>query len=522
MTHPGPVLSEAAAQAVRRHRDAPCLIQGGRTLSFGEYHRLVGLVAGGLQRTLPRGARVGLFMSNCIEYLVLQMALECAGLVRVPLNARFTAVEAGTALRDCGAAALFCESGTAARAEQAQAGSAKLWSCVVDGAHACGGPTWPELTAPTEPSAALRPALPDDLCSINYTSGTSGRPKGVMMSFHNWTAVCRNMLIDRDIRGADTVAHVGPLTHASGTYFMPWFLRGACQVIVEGRPIDNLLAAIERHKVTVFTCVPTVLTRIVNSPDLDRHDLSSIRAIGYGAEPIPRNTLEKALDKFGLILTQNYGLTEAMMTVSTLAPADHFLPGAAGTRGRELRIGSIGRPYTFVDVVLRDPDGKPVQTGDIGEITIQSDHVMQGYWGLAVETAQTLRDGWIWSGDLARMDDAGFITLVGRRKEMLISGGFNIYPQELEAVLNTHPEVIEAAVICVPDPDWGETPVAFVCLTAPGSSLPEGALADFCRPLLGIRTPKRFHLVATLPKNPNGKIDKRALQALALGPDAVS
>lgn len=261
--------------------------------------------------------------------------------------------------------------------------------------------------------------------------------------------------------------------------------------------------------------MPTVLTRIVNSPEFGRYDLRSVRAIGYGAEPIPANTLDKALKTFGPILTQNYGLTEAMMTVSTLAPHEHFVQGDGNPDGRRLRVGSIGRPYTFVEVVLRDPAGAAVDEGSIGEITIRSDHVMQGYWGLPEETAQTLRDGWLWSGDLATMDHEGFITLVGRRKEMLISGGFNIYPQELEAVLGTHPHVIEAAVVGVPDPDWGEVAVAFVSLSRGAPDLAADALAQHCKPRLGIRTPKRFVVLPALPKTPNGKIDKKALLARA-------
>jgi acyl-CoA synthetase (AMP-forming)/AMP-acid ligase II len=258
--------------------------------------------------------------------------------------------------------------------------------------------------------------------------------------------------------------------------------------------------------VTVFTCVPTVLTRIVNHPDLGRFDLASLRAIGYGAEPIPRNTLEKALAKFGPILTQNYGQTEAMMTCTTLPPAEHFVPGTD-----EPRIGCIGRPYTFVEIVLRDPAGAPVAPGEIGEITVRSDHVMAGYWRMPEETAKVLRDGWLWTGDLGRMDETGLVTLTGRSKEMLISGGHNIYPQELEAALTSCPGVLEAAVVAQPDPDWGEIAVAFVSVAADARLAAEDLRAAV-RPRLGIRTPKRIEIVAALPKTGNGKVDKKVLR----------
>jgi len=444
-------------------------------------------------------------MTNRPDYVLLQCAIERAGLVRVPVNARSTAHELDVILADCQPAALFYDSTTSDRVAAAT-GVEKLWNAQVDGEAARGGPSYRELSAATIDRARLDRASLDDLSSINYTSGTSGRPKGAMLTHRNWAAVYRNMLIDRDIHGDDVLAHIGPMTHASGTYFLPWFLRGGTSVIVEGGSVDGLLAAIPKHKVTVFTCVPTVLTRIVNHRQLDNFDLSSLRMIGYGAEPIPRNTLEKALRKFGPILVNNYGQTEAMMTVSNLPAVDLFVPGT-----NEPRVACIGRPYTFVEVVLRGVDGQPVAPGEIGEITIRSDHVMRGYWRMPEETAKALRDGWLWTGDLARMDEHGFITLTGRSKEMLISGGHNIYPQEVEAVLTSCPGVLEAAVVAQPDPDWGEIAVAFVSVAEDAALAPE-AIKTSVKPRLGIRTPKRIEIVPTLPKTTNGKVDKKLLR----------
>lgn len=508
----GTTLSTVAEQCASRFSQRPCVVHGGRRWTFGEFWREVEAVAAGLAAQLPPGARVGLFMSNRAEYMVLQFALERAGLVRVPLNMRFTRHEAVAIVKDCAAAAVFFDAATADRADPLSGEFASAWFCRVDADEALRGPTWTQLLATT----GVLPQFtdPEALCSINYTSGTSGVPKGVMLTHRNWSALTRNMLIDRDMRAADIVGHVGPLTHASGTYFVPWFLRGACNVIVEGGTVDALLETIVRERITVFTCVPTVLTRIVNHPKLDAFDLSSLRAIGYGAEPIPFNTLEKALAKFGPILTQNYGLTEAMMTVTTLSPQEHFVTDAAS--GQQVpRVGCIGRPYTFVEVVLRDAQGKPVAVGEIGEITIRSEHMTAGYWNRPEETAKVLRDGWLWSGDLARRDEEGFITMAGRSKEMLISGGFNIYPAELEAVLTNHPQVMEAAVFGVPDPDWGEVAVAFIVPVA-GQRPGDQDLLDHCKPLLGLRSPRRFALIDALPKNGNAKVDKPALKALAL------
>ena len=506
-----PTLSTFMRQAARRFAARPCLVDGPRRWSYREFSELCDRIACGLAARLAPGSRIAIFLANSAECLLLQLAVERAAMVRVPINARATTPDVGMALGDCNAAALFYDSATRARAQESAAEFPGLWMAQVNGDDAVDGPCWASLLQSSLTPEILDRAQLEDLGSINYTSGSSGRPKGVMLSHRNWLAVCRNMLIDRDIRHDDTLAHVGPLTHASGTYFVPWFLRGACSVLVPGGTVDQLLRCIEEQRVTVFTCVPTFLTRLVNYADIDRHDLSSLRAIGYGAEPIPKNTLEKALKRFGPILTQNFGLTEAMMTVTTLAPRDHFTAGSDDGAG-ELRIGCIGRPYTMVEVVIRAPDGTPVAVGESGELTVRSEHVMQGYWNMPEETASTVREGWLWSGDLARQDAGGLITLVGRSKEMIISGGFNIYPQEVEARLTAHPLVIEAAVVGVPDADWGEAVVAFVT-PVPGATLDAQTLTAYCKPALGLRTPKRFLFLDTLPKNMNNKVDKRALKA---------
>lgn len=500
----GATPSALMAQAARRHAGRIALRFGERSWTFAQFDAAVDCLATGLAARLAPGARVALFMANRPEYLLLQSAVERAGLVRVPVNARSTAHELNMILADCTPGALFHDTATADRIGQTSLPD--LWTACVDGDAANGGAVFAALADTAADLAQLHHAALDDLASINYTSGTSGRPKGAMLTHRSWAALYRNMLIDRDIRHDDIIAHVGPLTHSSGTYFVPWFLRGGTSLIVEGGTVDGLLAAIERQKVTVFTCVPTVLTRVVNHPELDRFDLSSLRMIGYGAEPIPRNTLDKALAKFGPILTQNYGQTEAMMTCTTLPASEHF-----DAESGALRIGCIGRAYTFVEIVLRVPDGREVAPGEIGELTVRSDHVMRGYWQMPDETAKVLRDGYLWTGDLARMDETGLITLAGRSKEMLISGGHNIYPQEVEAALTSCPGVLEAAVLGVPDPDWGEIAIAFVSL-AEASSLGPADIVAAVKPRLGIKTPKRIEILSALPKTGNGKVDKKLLR----------
>ena len=506
----GPTLQALAKAAASRFGDRICLSGGGRRWSFAAFDALCDRVASALATHHPSGSRVALFMANRPEYLILHCAIERAGLVRVPVNMRSPAADVRHIIEDTGARLILHDRSTTGIVAELQDSGPAPEAVDVENPAA-----WDALaTHPPLPDLLNRAGL-NDLCSINYTSGSSGRPKGIMLTHGNWLAVCRNMLIDRDIRGSDIVGHIGPLSHASGSYFLPWFLRGGHSVVVPGGTVDGLLDAIEQDRITVFTCVPTVLTRIVNHPGMAGRDLTSLRAIGYGAEPIPQNTLQRALDLFGPILTQNYGQSEAYMTITFLSPDDHFEPAADGGRGA-VRIGCIGRPYSCVLVALRNEDGSIVEPGQSGEITVRSDHVMAGYWKLPAETARTLRDGWLWTGDLARADEDARLYLVGRRKEMLISGGFNIYPQEIEAVLTAHDGATDAAVVAVPDADWGEIAVAFVA-PVPGRVVEIAELARHCKALLGYRSPKRFILIDELPRNSAGKIDKRALKAGFLG-----
>lgn len=492
--------------AARRFAGKTALVDNERAWTFAELDEIADRIAGGLAASLPTGARCALLMANRAEYVMAQLALERAGLVRVPVNARSTASEIARLVADCEAALLICDRNTASLAEAALAGMADAPRRIV-----VGEVEWTELkrAAPIGPDRGN--ADLDRICSINYTSGSSGQPKGVVLTFRQWRAVYKNMLIDRRLTADDVVAHIGPLTHAAGTYVTPCLLRGATNVIVPGGRIENLFDEIERYRVTGFTCVPTVLTRIVHHPDVAARDLSSLRWIGYGAEPVPHNTLARAIAMFGPILTQNFGLTEAMMTCALLGPDEHVRPD--GT----LRTGCIGRPYTFVDIALRAADGSQVQPGEVGEITIRAEHVMREYWRKPRETAASLREGWLWTGDLARLDADGYYYLSGRSKDMIISGGFNIYPQEIERFVGSHPDVEECAVVGVEDAEFGEAAVAFVSARA-GAGLSGETLHAYCRPELGIKTPRRWRVLAALPKTPNGKTDKAALRASLDGP----
>lgn len=485
----GVVPARHAQAAAARFADRLALIDGQRQWTHGEFWTSVERLARGLRaHGLRRGDRVVLWMHNRAEMLLAGCAIEAAGLVRVPLNARLTSGELARTCADCEPRLLVVDS---AHANELPG---SIDAICVDADE------WPSWFVDDD-QVELYCAEPADLCSLNYTSGSTGEPKGVMLSHRNWAAVYRNMLANRDIQADDRLLHIGPLSHASGAYFLPWFLRGAASIISAPR-IGGLLASIEQHRATVLTCVPTLLTRVLQDTRIDRFDLSSLRQIGYGAEPISPNTLRAAQRRFGPVLVPNYGLTEAMMTVCTL-------PAAEMLRDGEPRLGVLGRPYHGVEVVLRNEAGHPVADGEVGELTVRADHVMQGYWRKPAETALALRDGWLWSGDLARREPDGVYVIAGRRKDMLICGGFNIYPQEVAMVIAACPGVDDVAVLGLQDEQWGEIPVAFVA----GQDLQQRELVAWSRPQLGLRTPKRWFLCSELPRTVAGKIDIQQLRA---------
>jgi len=499
-------LSVHSKQAALLFGDRIALQQGNQSWTYAEFDQLVDRLATSLADRFAPQSRVGVMMSNRVDAVFLQFALERAGLIRVPVNARYTGRDLALLMLDCEASAVFCDQSCTLAVDVAELPK-NIEVILVDDENS--GAIYQEMISGPIRHDKLHLASDDDLATINYTSGTTGKPKGVMLTHRNWASVYRNMLVDRDFRMDDVVAYVGPLTHSAGAYLTPWFWRGAKNIIVTPPSPEQLLDLIETQGVTAFTCVPTFLTRLINVPGVGGRELASIRLIGYGAEPIPVNTLEKSWALFGPVLWQNYGQTEAMMTCLHLPPSDH-VAGYVDERPC-LRHGYIGRPYTFVQVVLRDAQGKPVPNGEVGEVTLRGDHVMKGYWNRPDLTEAAIRDGWLWTGDLGISDGPGLIRLVGRQKDMLICGGFNIYPAELEALLTGIDGVREAAVVARDDPNWGEIAVAFVTV-AQDVWPSQIALADFVRPLAGIKTPKAWHLVDELPKNANGKLDRALLR----------
>jgi len=355
---------------------------------------------------------------------------------------------------------------------------------------------------------------PDDTAWLFYTSGTTGMPKGAMLTHRNLLAMTMNFYADicPGFGPEDAVLHAAPLSHGSGLYALPNIAKGAANVILESKSFDPALVfeTIEKHRITNMFAAPTMIKLMVESPALEKYDLGSLRSLNYGGAPMLVEDLKDAMAKLGPCLVQLFGQAESPMTITCLSHKDHV---PEGTPEQMERLASAGIERTDVEVKIFAPDDTALPVGEMGEIVTRSDLVMKGYWRNEDATKETIRNGWLHTGDMGYMDERGYLFIMDRSKDMIISGGENIYPREIEEVLVKHPAVREVAVIGVPDPKWGEA-VKAVVSPVEGASATESELILFCRDsIAGYKTPKSIDFVKELPKNNYGKILKRELRA---------
>jgi len=355
---------------------------------------------------------------------------------------------------------------------------------------------------------------PDDLAWLFYTSGTTGTPKGAMLTHRNLLAMTMNFYADicPGLGPDDVILHAAPLSHGSGIYSLPNIAKAAANVILESKSFDPelVLKTIERYRVTNMFAAPTMVKLMADSPAVDRYDLRSLKALNYGGAPMLVEDLKKAISKLGSCLVQLFGQGEAPMTITYLPHRDHVLDGTAP---QMQRLASAGIARTDVEVKIFDTAGNELPAGKTGEIVTRSDLVMKGYWRNPENTAATVKRGWLYTGDVGYMDENGYLFIMDRSKDMIISGGENIYPREVEEVLVRHPSVREVAVIGVPDPKWGEALKAVVSLVE-GTSATEEELIAFCKNnIASYKKPRSVDFVDDLPKNNYGKILKRELRA---------
>jgi long-chain acyl-CoA synthetase len=503
------------AWANYRYANRPAFIYGEKHLTFGEMFARSGKVANGLRSIgLRKEQKIAILLGNRIDTLDCQGGIGRVGLTSVPLNPRHSAREQEYILNNAEADAIIMSAEFIDSISPILTSVPTLRQVIVMGAKG-GEPRGMvayEKMVEGQPESAPTAGTGDDhIDRIQYTSGTTGKPKGAvstsLLSYNRIINVLINL--DQPILPTDVNMVVGPLAHAAGLMNGVYNIKGATNIILTGFDEEEILRTIERQQVTSILLVPTMLIRLLAVPNLHNYNLSSLKRIWYGTAPMPKEKLKEAIEIFGNIFRQNYGLTEATQPLAYLGPEDHKI---VGTEDEVRRLASAGRPALGVTLQTVKEDGTPVRPGEIGEIQVRAPHVFKEYWKLPEETTEAFRGGWFHTGDMATIDEEGFIFIMDRKKDMIISGGFNIYPREVEEVLLTHPEVVEAGVIGVPDDLWGESVKAFV-VKKEGSPLTEEILIQFCKQnLASYKKPKSIEFIHELPKNDNGKVLRKELK----------
>jgi long-chain acyl-CoA synthetase len=487
-------------RAGRDDPQRPALGLGSRVVrTYGETAGRVARLAGAMRGFgLDPGDRVAIVARNSPDYVEILYAVWHAGLAAVPANAKLHGAELGYILEQSGARLCFASDGL--DGEIAAHAPPSLERLLI-----IGGAEYERLLAADPVAVAERHG--DDLAWLFYTSGTTGRPKGAMLTHRVLAAASEAYLAEVDATGpGDPIVHAAPMSHGSGLYIMPYIMRRGVNVVPESggfepEEIFGLFGAWPRSS---MFAAPTMVKRLVESPaDCPSEN---IRTVIWGGAPMYVEDALKALDRFGPRLAQIYGLGESPMTITTLSRDD--VAGRGHPRWLE-RLASAGRPYTCVEVVVADENDRPLPAGEAGEILVRGNVVMAGYWQNPEASAAALKGGFLHTGDVGAFDADGYLTIKDRSKDMIISGGSNVYPREVEEVLLKHGKVREVSVIGRPDREWGEVVVAYVVGDAPRSELDSLCLSAIAR----FKRPKDYVFVDALPKNNYGKILKTELRA---------
>lgn len=469
--------------------------------SYGELAGRVATLASALRErhgVMP-GSRVAIFSKNCPEYLELLYAVWHAGATVVPINAKLHEKECAFILEHSGAALCFVAPGTEAEV----AAVAEQTNFI-----AIGGDEYRAML--DAPAAPMQAVAADDPAWIFYTSGTTGRPKGATLSHRNLLAMSHCYFADVDpVSPWSALLHAAPMSHGSGLYALPHVMQASCHVIPAsgGFDVAEVYDLISAWPGLCFFAAPTMVKRLVEDPN-DR-DTGNLKAIIYGGGPMYLADCQAALLRFGGKMTQLYGQGETPMTITALDARQH---DAREHPRWNARLQSVGVAQSALEVRVVDEAGHDLPPGETGEIVVRGDTVMVGYWNDPAATAAAIRDGWLWTGDHGAFDDDGFLTLKDRSKDVIISGGTNIYPREVEEILLLHSDIAEVSVIARDDPEWGEAVVAYV-VSRSGAPIDTAVLDDFCtRHIARFKKPRHYRFVETLPKNSYGKVLKRELR----------
>ena len=497
-----------------RFKDHTAIVFKDTRLTYSHIDGCVNRLSNGLLSLgLTNGHKVAVLLNNGLESAISLLAVPRAGLTYISLNTRHAAGEHAAILNDSEADAIIVGEQFIEKIEPVLSLVPSLKHIIAVGQAKGDGLMYEKLIAnQSEENPDVDVDYDNDIERIQYTSGTTGKPKGVVWTFGVGYNVLTSTLMNMDQPiGPESVnLNIGPLTHAAGLMMMVYYCRGATNVILPGFDEKVVLETIERDKVTSLLLIPTMLYRLLMFPDLLSYDLSSVKRIWYGTAPMAVDRLKEGIRLFGNVFRQNYGMTEIAQPITYLGPEDHIIDGTAiQTR----RLASAGKPAMGVELKIAADDGNQVAPGEVGEILLRSNKLMKGYWKMPRETAEAFKDGWFHTRDMATTDSDGYVYIVDRKSDMIISGGFNIYPREVEEVIMAYPGVAETAVIGIPDTEWGESVKAMV-VARQGVELTASEIIEHCKKhLAGYKKPKSVDFIAEIPKNLYGKIDRRSLKS---------
>jgi acyl-CoA synthetase (AMP-forming)/AMP-acid ligase II len=493
--------------------DAPCLSMGNTLLSYGDVQRLSHRVARALQRSgVTPGSKVAVLSSNDPIAFACVFGLSRAAAVWCPINPRNEAAENRFVLDAFDCSCLIFHSNYAALVEQMRTDLPKVTTLVcLDQAM----PYAPSLDQWLDGAddAPIDVPVVDDVAMIAGTGGTTGQPKGVMLSGRNLETMSALTLMGYPFEGRPAYLALAPLTHAAGVLCLPVMALGGHVVIMPKPDLGEFLVLIERCRITHTFLPPTLIYMLLQHPQLATTKRDSLQCFWYGAAPMSSARLEEALEKIGPVMAQLFGQTEAPMMISMMSPREHF--NADGSVAKR-RLSSAGRPGPLVQVGVMNGDGALLPTGESGEIVVRGSLVMMGYYKDPKATQEASRHGWHHTGDIGYLDADGFLYIVDRAKDMIISGGFNVYSAEVEQVLMQHPDVQDSAVVGLPDEKWGERVVAVLQLHA-GRQVDAEEIKAFVRARIGsVKAPKQIEVWADLPRSKVGKVLKKEVRSTLL------
>ena len=505
-------VAEWIRRCAQRRPDVLAYVDGERRFTFRQFNERVNRHTNGLYAEgVKRGDRVATLTNNHVECVEAVGAAAKGGFVHVPINFRSVPREIAYVVNHCDATLLFVEKEYAARlADAGPLPSVKKVIVIDPGNPDSEYERWLAAQDAAEPGVDV---TGEDNFFICYTSGATGTPKGVLHQQKQSVYHAPVVVIGYEFSAETKVLLVYPHNSIASInmFYVPSWLLGCCVVFTDQRNFnaDRWLELVQKERITHSHLVPTMLFRVLESPRLASADTSSLVTIGYGSAPMPTERVERLHEVFGNVLIQGYGMTEISSIAAYLDKRDH----REGMTGDRARLNSCGRPAFGTELRVVDDEGRDVRAGEVGEIVFRGPQMMTGYWGEPEKTAETIRNGWLHSGDMATLDERGYITIVDRKKDLIISGGANISSREVEEVIYWHPAVREASVVGKPDVEWGEVPHAFVSLHA-GEALTPQELLAFCKERLsGYKCPRTIDIIEDLPKNALGKILKTELRS---------